>query len=350
MRWYDITFTGNTGPAVPGLPLNYRSLDDRGNHNPGALEVDFDIINAAGHFATPASRLRIHNVPLSICQKALSYQGMQVQISAGFSDTATSGFKLAKTAQAGVIGFGAVQACIPNYMGTEMVMDFIIIPSISGSPDLDLSSSENNGPRNYAFEWQVGQSFMEAIGVTFKRLGYKVTGGVSSKLKNNTGLPVSWVGGTYEKFCTFINDRTRNIVDPPVPGQIQTYDGVSISSPSLGTVLISDNTWEGGIIPLFAEEFIGQPSIFTPLGLEVQSVLPLRSDIMIAGYVSLPVISTLVATSVGGVPGTQSKPLTASSKKLRVTQVRHLGRFRDSSAQGWVSIVTAGSALQPLEA
>lgn len=346
MRWYTIKFTPTTGTTIQGLPLIYTSLNDSGYPNPGALEISFDIVNAEGHFVGPSAHLRIHNVPLSICQKSRNYQGMKIEISGGFLNNGTSGFKLARQWQSGVIAFGHIQACIPNYMGTEMVLDFIIIPTATGSPMVgNPGTSAQNTPKPYVFNWTKGQSFKEAITKTFKTLGIKVEGSVSDKVKNNTNVTISNVCSNFTTFCEFINEKTKNLVDPPVQGHIQVYDGVSIVYTALNTVTIFDNTYGGGIINLYVDEFIGQPSIFTPKGLEVQSVHPLRSDVFLPLYVQYPNISTLISPSIGGVAGAQQKPLTSANTKLKVKQVRHLGRFRDPTAQGWATYITAASVI-----
>jgi hypothetical protein len=197
------------------------------------------------------------------------------------------------------------------------------------------------------FNWKKGQGFIEAVTTTFKTLNIKVRGTVSDKVKNNsTEVDITWVGGSYNQFCMFINDRTRNLVQPNTPREQQTYTGVEITFIAKDTILVYDNTIGSGVIKLEADEFIGQPSVFTPIGLQVQSIHPLRADILVSGYVQYPNISTLV----GALPvaGTQNKPITASNKRLWVNQVRHIGRFRDTSAQGWATYVTAGSVLEPI--
>jgi len=350
MRWYTIKFTDNRpGPPNPEIPLVYSSIDQYGNYNPGALEIHFDIVNAVGHLIGKSSHLRIHNVPLRICQLALNYQGMDVTIYAGFKSGPTSGFKLAKQKQSGVIGFGRVQACIPNYVGTNLVMDFIIIPTYTGSPDLDVPARFDSTPtKPYNFEWNANTDFMEALKVTFSRMNIKVTGSVDSRVLNNTNRPITLMNSTYYQFSSFINNKTRNIVNQPLPTEKQDYDGVEMTFVSPDTVFISDNTGGRDTVQLQIDEFIGQPSIFTPYGLQIQSIHPLRSDILVSGYVKYPKITA----QVGMLPvaGTQTKPLTGSEKKLKVNQVRHMGSFRDSSPQGWATYVIAGSVLDPIEA
>ena len=349
MRWYTIKFKDNRpGPVNPRLPLVYSSLDQNGNSNPGALEIRFDIINAVGHLIGKSSHLRIHNVPLEICQLALNYQGMDITIYAGFLSGPTNGFKLARQNQSGVIGFGRVQACIPNYMGTEMVMDFIIVPTYTGGPELDVPVKYSSTPsRPYNFSWGPNADFMEALKVTFNNLGVKVTGGVDSRVLNSTGRPIDKMNSSFYQLCNFINEKTRSIVNQPLPLEKQNYDGVEMVFISPDTVFVSDNTGGRGTVELRVDEFIGQPSIMTPYGLQIQSIHPLRSDVLVAGYVQYPKITALVGTLP--VAGTQNKPLTGSQKKLKVTQVRHIGGFRDSSAQGWATYVTAGSVLDPME-
>lgn len=350
MRWYTIKFSGQPSD-FPNLqvPLVYSSLDNSGNFNPGALEVKFDIVNAVGHLIGKSGHLRIHNVPLSICQRARYYQGLDIVIYAGFMNNPTTGFKLVRPKQSGVIGWGKVQACIPNYMGTEMVMDFIIIPSFTGSPELSVPPSRTSTPtKPYNFLWKPNTSFIEAVKATFNPLGITVTGSVDSRVLNNTNRPIDLMNSTYYQFANFINTKTRVIVNQPLPTEQQTYDGVEMTFTDPKTVFLSDNTGGRDTVRLEIDEFIGQPSIFTPYGLQIQSVHPLRSDVLVSGYVQYPAISAQVGLLP--VAGTQNRPLTGSNKKLKVNQVRHIGTFRDTSPQGWATYVIAGSVLDPMEA
>lgn len=344
MRWYTIKFTRTIYSGYnSSIPYVYTSLDANGFPNPGALEVEFDIVNAMGHYIGPAAHLRIRNVPLQICQQARAYQWTKVEIYAGFFNNGFSGFKLANQQQSGAIGFGYVQACIPNYMGTEMVMDFIIVPTVSGNPDIGLPSTSNpNSPKDYQFNWQIGQTFIEAVKNTLaKPLNLKLTGQVDSRIKNNTDKPIQAVKSTFAEFSIYLKKLTTNIVNPPIANQIQQYAGVNMIFKSFDTVLIFDDSSEQATINLKVEDFIGQPSIYSPQGLDVQSIHPLRADLLMPLSVKFPNISTLISTSVGSVAGAQEKPLTASTAELRIKQVRHIGKFRDSSAQGWATYLTS---------
>lgn len=344
MRWYTIKFTKTTQSGTNAkIPYVYSSIDANGLPNPGALEVEFDIVNAMGHFIGPAAHLRIRNVPIQICQQARAYQWTKVEIYGGFFSNGFSGFKLAKQSQSGALGFGYVQACIPNYMGTEMVMDFIIVPTVSGNPDIGLpSTSAPNSPKDYQFNWQVGQTFIEAVRNTLaKPLNLKLIGSVNSKIKNNTDKPIINQLSTFAEFSIYLKKLTANIVNPPISGKVQAYSGVNMIFKSFDTVLIFDDSSESATIKLKVEDFIGQPSIYSPQGLDVQSIHPLRADLLMPLSVKFPNISTLISTSVGSVAGAQEKPLTASTAELRIKQVRHIGKFRDNSAQGWATYLTS---------
>lgn len=344
MRWYTIKFTRTIYSNYSSkIPYVYSSLDANGLPNPGALEVEFDIVNAMGHYIGPAAHLRIRNVPLQICQQARAYQWTKVEIFGGFFNNGLSGFKLANQEQSGSLGFGYVQACIPNYMGTEMVMDFIIVPTVVGNPDIGLPSTDApNSPKDYLFNWKIGQSFIDAVKQTFaKPLNLKLIGEVDPRIKNNTDKPIIAQKSTFADFSIYLKKLTSNIVNPPIAGKVQEYNGVNMIFKSFDTVLIFDDTTASSTVQLKVEDFIGQPSIYSPQNLDVQSIHPLRSDLLMPLSVKFPNISTLISSSVGSVAGAQEKPLTASTAELRIKQVRHIGKFRDSSAQGWATYLTS---------
>ena len=349
MRWYTIKFTRTIHSGYNSrIPYVYTSLDQLGMPNPGALEVEFDIVNAMGHYIGPATHLRIRNVPLEICQQARSYQWTKVEIFGGFINNGFNGFKLANQQQSGSIGFGYVQACIPNYMGTEMVMDFIIVPTVAGNPDIGLpDTGVPNSPKNYLFNWQVGQSFIDAVKETLSSpLNLKLIGDVDSRVKNNTDSAIVNQKTTFADFSKYLKRLTTNIVNPPISGQIQKYNGVNMIFKSLDTVLIFDDSSDSQTIQLKVEDFIGQPSIYSPQGLDVQSIHPLRADLLMPLSVKFPNISTLISKNVGSVAGAQDKPLTASTAELRIKQVRHIGKFRDESAQGWATYLTSVGVIK----
>jgi hypothetical protein len=355
MRYYKITFKNPDGSKIRGVnqffPDSISSHSDEGIYNPGALEVEFEIANAWGHNLAAQTHLRIHNPTLQMVQNSQQYNGSICEIRAGFMQ----GLPLANPNQAGVIGYGRVQNTFANWLGTDLVLDFIIYPSSSfGSPDLIFSA--NTGPGSaisYPFKWTQG-SILDAIKATFSPLGMTIKGSVSDKLNNPPlGGVETWLSN-YQSFAEFMRGLSISIINPPSQqttgtgtnqtatgqGQWQNYLGVQMFwIPNNNEIYVWDGTVPAGAIELKYEEFIGQPTWLSVAGF-LQSVHPMRSDISLGFNVKYPQsIPTQANPSQIAVRDTLVSP---SSGLLFVQQVRHVGRFRDTSPTGWVTYIDAG--------
>jgi hypothetical protein len=131
MRYYDIQFGGG--------PQAYFSSLLNGQNNPNALQVQFSIEKVDAANIGKHSFLRIMGVPLKVLQQANAYNGVSVVMRAGFF---YPGLPLAKqqsqSPRTGMMFQGTVFSAFGNWRGTDVSLDFLLVP---GGP----SSSADTG-------------------------------------------------------------------------------------------------------------------------------------------------------------------------------------------------------------
>ena len=346
MRFYDLTFTPKPGDNVNGkVELRYTSLITTssflaplGSNNPGALEIEFDFENVACHQLQPLSHLRIYNPPLETIQNSAAYQGMFMQLKAGFTNYGGADLPLSDPTTSGLIGFGTVFSSWANWVGTDLALDLLIIPTATGSPQVGYVPS---GTASYYFEWRRGKTLKEELENTFSCRGYTIEGTINPDVKN-IGQDIAISAPDLVSFSQQLLKITKDIFKD------EKYSGVYMQETGVSIISIWDNSQETDPIRLQQSEFIGQPTITYSSGpasgsLVAQSTHPMRGDISIAStYVQYPdALITLVQPNTGKYGPGAGKPLAIASKTLQIQRVRHTGRFRDTSNQGWVTVIDA---------
>ena len=140
MRYYKIEFTpasGKSAPNIDNFPMVYQStytpdqvintFAGSGVNNPGALEIEFSISLSAADEQTPSSHLCIYNPPIEVIRNADLYQGMSVQVTAGFNWTSGSAFELVRDEfPKSPILHGTVYMSFANWYGTDQAIDLYI--------------------------------------------------------------------------------------------------------------------------------------------------------------------------------------------------------------------------------
>jgi hypothetical protein len=354
MRYYKIEFSNPLGGFPSNVPAVFESHAN-GIYNPGCLEIEFDIANVYANMSIPATHLRIHNVPVAFLKNARSYNGMNITLSGGFkpaNPNYQSKMPLENPALSGVLGQGVVNTCFGNWLGTNLVLDFLIWPSPTlGSNDLVRSPNNGSGTvYQYNFEWTSG-SLLNALTQMFSKLGFSMV----PDLKIDTVFDKPPTNGFKASYTTFgemaaaILSMSISVRDPSTysnsanQGVYQEYRGVWIGFKG-PNILVYDGTQKIGAVQLKDEEFIGQPTFVTADGI-VQSVHPMRNDILLGYDIQYPQnIPTIIGPQY--TPSGREYSLNASSSTLRVQQVRHVGKFRGTSATSWATYVNAGSAIR----
>ena len=191
---------------------------------------------------------------------------------------------------------------------------------------------------------------MDAIKITLDRLGLKLnkSSSIDSRLSSPPKTKYSNFLTTFREFSKYIADISLQVIAPSSPGTAkgegtnQKYRGVWLGYLPDKTILAYDGTSPPGAINLQYQEFIGQPTWMTDGGV-IQSVHPMRNDISVGFDIQYPKNIPANTNPLFAGAG-RYNVLNASSQKLRVQQVRHLGRFRDTSPTGWVTYVNAAGA------
>lgn len=358
MRYYKITFSGDTVPKTTATQSIYEFSSHTPNpfssdqllYNPGALDIEFDITVGYIHNLQTATHLRIYNPSLEMINKAPSYQGLNVIIEAGFKH----GMPLANNLEtkSGQIAYGVVQNCFANWMGTELALDFIVIPSpLFGNPDAALAFGNNiNAPKNYLFQWLPKQTFYSAIVESLKPYGITVTGSIKEFYNTNNSTLTHSVS-SFQALADFINAKSIDVVSPSTKStsgySAQKYSGVFMAFGKNGSeVVVSDNTSKTTTVNLQYEDFIGQPTFNTKqialpsqsnqlVPAQMLSSHPMRADITLLNNVKYPI--NLPNQLIGTNPFQSNKPLIRGVDTMVATEIRHAGRFRDTSALGWAT-------------
>ena len=354
MRYYKIEFSNPLGGYPANVPAVFESHPN-GIYNPGCLEIQFDIANVYGNMSIPATNLRIHNVPVELVKNARSYNGMNVTISGGFKPASPdyqSRMPLEKPTLSGILGQGVVNTCFGNWLGTDLVLDFLIWPSpVLGSNDLVRSPANGSGTvYQYNFDWTSG-SLLNALTKMFNSIGLQMVPNlkIDPIFDNPPGAGFKTSYTTFGEMANGILGISIDIKDPPTysrsanKGVYQEYRGVWVGFKG-PNILVYDGTQKIGAVQLQDDEFIGQPTWVSSDGI-VQSVHPMRNDILLGYEIQYPKnIPTIIGPQYS--PAGREYSLNASSSTLRVQQVRHVGQFRGTSATSWATYVNAGSAIR----
>lgn len=342
MRWYYIKFTPTEqapNPNVSGFVLEYGSsvqvqslFNPNGANLPGALEVEFNFEVSAFDQRIPDGQIKIYNPPLPVVQNADKYRGMTVEVRAGFASYGGVGLPLANVSQSGLIGYGKVSVSFANWVGGDMALNLVISPAIQGIPSI----AENpTSVAPFQFVWKKDQKFEDAINATFKPLGYeKVTLALDPELKW-PGYQVTISANDIISFSNQLRRATAEII----PTTYLNGAGIILRGP--GDILVTNTTkLPTTVAQIQPQDVIGQPTIsYTGEFIAVQSVHPIRADIRAGMGIMLNGVYPLFNPTS---PFNNSKQLTLADKTLFVQKVRQIGKFRDNTYQGWVTVLDSG--------
>lgn len=288
-----------------------------GKNLPGALDVEFDI--PVFPFAVPsgAAYVKVWGVSIKDIEQASDLNGKDVSVFGGFQ----KGLPLANPAQAGLLVKGSIFQAFGNWVGTEQSLDLIIYPKVGTDAD----------PKNFVLDWKKGQKLSEAVKATLSTAFPEYA--VELDIDDSLVLPAdeTHAVGTLTQFAEYVKGVSREIVGGD-------YQGVDLTIRD-GKLIGYDGTGAKDPKEIAFRDMIGQPTWIDPLSVQVK--FPMRADLAIGDYVKFP--PALVTTA----PGTTSPFVNAKSTfqgTFQIGQVRHVGHFRQPTAEAWVTIVNAYSA------
>ncbi len=227
----------------------------------------------------------------------------------------------------GLIAAGDVLESFGNWVGTDMKLSFLVIPSgLSQNP--------------FTFFWGAGQPIADAIANMLNLARPDLTQKIVVN-SNLIGPPhgILHTSDSLHGIAHFLKDQTRG----PNYGMAPGYPGVSLYIQN-GVCVATDfsSPFNANAIKLSEESFIGQPMW---IGNDIMAMnLVMRSDIQVGDEVDMPKNfgqTPGFVTTLANINNYAYNFKLAFTGKFIVTAMRHLGEFRGTSGQDWMTVVEA---------
>jgi hypothetical protein len=347
LRYYRVIISGQTFVT---------SLGPNGIVDPGAQQVEFDIIQGA--FANPggdaAPYLKISGVPLSQIGQSKKFVGLPIQIYGGMS----KGLPLASPSQQGLLCQGNIGESWGNWLGTAMDLNFLIIPggntlgTTPGSTTAGTATTAGGGtaitartPLNLQLFWMPGQTLASAAqsALSIALPNFKISVNISPLLVNNSGQVKP---GFYPNLATFADQlriaSVNQITGSPYGDGSNVYTGIQLAIQG-GTVSLFDGrgTTASNVKALAFQDLIGQPT--WQLGNRIQITTVMRGDLQLGGIISLPVNGQNGIAGQVNVQGSlgfsQMRDTSIFSGNFMITQLRHIGNYKMADGSRWATYI-----------
>lgn len=279
------------------LVIDGKVIEDTAN-NPNALQVRFDFVLAA-KFAALQHEIEIRNIIPQYMSQERNIVGKPVQLYAGMQ----AGLPLAKPGQFALIFSGTIQRAIKVIEGVETKLTLLV----------RASGMDDAGP---VFSVKKGQDVVAALRVAMTQANIVATFdpalvAVPAKFDDrHSATNLSDLAGFCEKY---------GILMYPLAG------GVYFALKSAGDTTAPVRT-------IAAEDLIGQPVATETSQIVLQTTL--RGDIAPFQRVKIPNVRVNPATGFAELTNLSQTGL------YTVTELRHVGDYRNMSADAWVTQMT----------
>jgi hypothetical protein len=328
VRYYSIVITSSSGSVVRpsslaslNLPATWTSSttgQPSGTLIPGAQNIELDI--PVWTFGEPAGYgwLRVHGVSIQEVGQANDLNGLDIAIYGGMM----KGLPLAKPQQAGLLAKGKIFVGFGNWIDTDMTVEMIFYS--------DTGSVES--PKNISVNWTKGTPLSDMVQQTLSAAFPTMKTNINISPNLVLGDDQQGFHGTMEEFGAYV----KAISQPIIGGN---YPGVDISLTGDTFNVFDGTAQQGGPIMIAFEDMIGQPTWITTTSVQAKFVM--RKDIVPGVNIQFP----------QGIPTTLSadaaSPLVAQKTTFQgsflVTSARHVGNFRQPTADAWVTVVEAAA-------
>jgi hypothetical protein len=337
MRFYDLRLTNAAGQVYQPIPNGNGfvlktggttfSSQLNGMNNPGALDLEADIVTYNAAAPEGNSSIKIHGVGLGMIGQANNLNGMGFILRAGMA----KGLPLAtaQAPQAGVIAQGLVYRGYGNWQGTDQTLDLIV------------NAGSLNVGRGIVFNWPAGTPLATALAST---LSQAFPPPFIPKISiSNLLVQAHAESGFYDtiwQFASTLTELTKKLGASLFGPQ---YPGVQIVA-SGNTVVAYDTTMAPAtpVKMLSFSDLIGQPTWIEAATISFKTVL--RADISPSTQVQFPLGAPVLfaqTATVAAVPGTPASSKTAFQGNFFVHTVHHYMHLRQPDGDSWASVFTA---------
>jgi hypothetical protein len=306
----------------------YSSLKDDGSFNPGALNVRLDIPVYQQAATMGGAHVQIWGIALKEISQATDFNGATVKVYGGMS----KGLPLADPSQQGLLVQGTVFQAWGNWINLDMTLDLIITTD---------GGATNEAPANITLNWQKGQLMSDAIKAALTTAYPKAT--INIDISKNLALPPqsgkaeTGYFNTLEQFADWCGDTSRGIITTDYNGVQMTYlnDIITVFDGTGDAAGPGGTTQKQPKLIRFVD-MIGQP---TWIGYgTVQVNLVLRGDVSVGDFIKFPPALT---TSTEAEKSQQDKDKSSFQDTFLITQMRHVGDFRQADAGSWITTINA---------
>lgn len=333
MRYYDLTILDESGKAI----RHYGSLAN-GVYDPGTLMIEFDIQRFGESTPQGGSHVTLWGISQKEMQQATQdLFNKRMRLRAGMS----TGLPLANPTQQSVILDGYIWQVYGNWVGTEIRLDFVVMPG----PYVGQSGAALPAI-NLTLPWNKGTELSVALTQCFQTLNkFAFDINISDRLVNNYDYPMFC--GSLSEMAVSLNAISKSIITTP------GYKGVDIVMISADKIRVFDNAkqlqassgsapvTQAKVIQINPVDLVGQPTWVGFGTVSVQCVL--RGDVMVGDAIRLPAQSRATLTDSSY---SQYKNSVAFTGVFRVSSVRILGNSRQADGASWMTIIEAYPLLE----
>ena len=261
-----------------------------------------------------AQSLTVHGISLQDLTQAQQFAGMQLTLKGGMQ----AGLPLANPRQAGLITAGYIYQSFGNWEGTEMTLDFVVLPPIYTF----------QSPGNLVLNWRANTTLSSALTQCLKVAYPSIPVSVNLTTDAVQAHDEAVYFSTFDQMAQWVMQIT----------EIRTLNPVYMVNQG-GRIEVFDSGYKPETIQIQFTDLVGQPTWIAANTMQVKMVL--RADIQVGSIVTMPqgLQSTpgIVLTSASAYPS-QIKYKTAFKGKFFVKELRHIGNFRTPDGSSWVTV------------
>lgn len=362
MRYYNISLTpiltSSTAPLAPKLWSSFPN----GIYDPGALNVQFDLYVTVGSKPVGNSQLSIEGVALSELINAPNYglapasQGgaptYSIVILGGFKSPPGNTLPGWPQPPSGTLAIGAIGQCYGNWVGTQISLDFTLF----GGQGAPAAATTLANPINLVFNWQptltLQVALQNALSTAYPGTPINGLDTLSNYTPPNAAPQLHWAA-TFTDFCRKIKSMTmaqspgKTGVDITMQGGAIYVTDYPVIGSTTGSVpnfpIIGSTIGVSGPIQLNYTDFIGQPTWIDQNKITFTTVM--RGDIKVNSAVLFPAalqnLPGFTTQTAAAAPSNLRQVINWANQPFYIQAVRHVGNFRDTSPDAWVSVFQA---------
>jgi hypothetical protein len=329
MRYYRIVIT----PPGGGPATIYTSHPNGTNNppDPGALNVELDILQYVQNTPGGGSFLRIWGVSLMTMAQASQLNNQTISIYGGMG----KGLPLANPQQAGLLAQGTVAQAFSNWQGVNQTLEINFWPALASAQGADIASGSPAPavPAPIALNWQPQQPLAAALKPALAAAfpNYRINVNISPNLVIAAANP--HYCGSLVQLAQWLQPVSQTIIGGNYSGVMLSVHGNQINA--FDSTAQPGSPTAGAVKMIEFNDLIGQVTWIEPQTIQAQCVM--RGDLSIGQIIKMP--PGQIATTSQSY--SQFRQASAIQGQFLIQKIRHIGSFRQADGASWATIVEA---------